>query len=291
MLYSKNIAIAFVFLVSRVATTIICLFCYLSLANAYDCKIDGIYYNLHGNEAEVTYSRKYINSYRKNIVEVPAHIIYKGKTFQVTSIGNAAFCKCSQIVSIKLPESIERIGRFSFYDCDSLKELTIPDKVKEIGEKAFSSSGALKRVRLPDSLKVIRNGTFAFCEMLSEINIPINLKCIEKEAYCMTSIRHVVLPEGLLKIEECAFASCNHLEYVLLPSSINSIANDIFWMTTNLKVVESNVENPNCILPSNIQHPFKTDFSNCTLYVPIGTKKRYMEVDAWNTFGRIIEKD
>lgn len=291
MLYIKNNAIGFDFMATRVSAIIICLFCNLALAYSYDCKINGIYYNLYENEAEVTYSKKYINSYKKNIVEVPAYIKYKGKTFHVTSIGNAAFCKCSQIISVKLPETIVRIGRFAFYDCDSLKELTIPNKVKEIGEKAFCSSGSLRKVVLPDSLMILRNGAFAFCEMLSEINFPTNLKCIEKEAYYMTSIRKVVLPEGLLKIEESAFASCNRLEYILLPSSINSIAKDIFWMTTNLKVVDSNIENPNCILPSYIQYPFTMDFSNCTLYVPIGTKKRYMEVDSWNSFGRIIEKE
>ena len=63
------------------------------VASAFDAYVNGIYYNLSGNEASVTYlyydqysNPSYISIYSSN-VDIPASIIYDGKTYSVTSIG------------------------------------------------------------------------------------------------------------------------------------------------------------------------------------------------------------
>ena len=61
------------------------------IASAYDCQVNGIYYNLipKGNLAEVTYKDNNYNSY-SNVVNLPEKFTYEGVEYSVGSIGE--FC-------------------------------------------------------------------------------------------------------------------------------------------------------------------------------------------------------
>ena len=63
-----------------------------ALAMAHDFEVDGIYYNINGNEATVTYygSSPYdaSHSYSGSVV-IPATVTYSGTTYPVTAIGNS----------------------------------------------------------------------------------------------------------------------------------------------------------------------------------------------------------
>ena len=67
-------------------------------ALAYDAKIDGIYYNFLGEQAEVTFKKysdsNYFSDYSAEIT-IPASVTYNDKTYVVTSIGKSAFQNCS----------------------------------------------------------------------------------------------------------------------------------------------------------------------------------------------------
>ena len=65
-----------------------CLFC--TNAFAYEARIDGIFYNFNGDEAEVTCD--YIIYYGD--IVIPESVVYNAKTYSVTSIGRSAFCAC-----------------------------------------------------------------------------------------------------------------------------------------------------------------------------------------------------
>ena len=77
------------------------------LASAYDCQVDGIYYNLipEGNVAEVTSGD---NQYTGDVV-IPEKFIYKGVEYSVASIGESAFQKCSGLSSVSIPNSVTNI--------------------------------------------------------------------------------------------------------------------------------------------------------------------------------------
>ena len=63
------------------------------VASAYDFEVGGIYYNINGNEATVTYKGNSYGSYDEytGSVNIPSSVTYNGSTYSVTSIGEYAF--------------------------------------------------------------------------------------------------------------------------------------------------------------------------------------------------------
>ena len=72
------------------------------------------------------------------------HLYMKGREVKdlvipksVTSIGGAAFYKCSGLTSVTIPNSVTSIGNAAFLNCDGLPSVTIGNSVKSIGNSAF----------------------------------------------------------------------------------------------------------------------------------------------------------
>ena len=75
--------------------------------------IDGIYYNFSEDEASVTYRTYYDNMYFSDYSEavvIPASVLYNGKIYSVTSIGEHAFHSCRDLTSVTIPASVTTIG-------------------------------------------------------------------------------------------------------------------------------------------------------------------------------------
>ena len=62
-----------------------------------------------------------------------------GKTYNVTSIGDAAFSSCSGLTSVTIPNSVTSIGESVFEGCSGLTSITIPNSVTSIGNGTFNS--------------------------------------------------------------------------------------------------------------------------------------------------------
>ena len=54
-----------------------------------------------------------------------------------TTIGYAAFCDCSSLTSITIPDSITSIGSYAFYGCSGLKQIKIPLSVNALGSQTL----------------------------------------------------------------------------------------------------------------------------------------------------------
>ena len=112
---------------------------------AYDFEVDGIYYNFTGNSSvavSVTYkgddpwSDDYRGPYSGHIT-IPSAVKYNSKSYAVTSIGDYAFCNCSGLTSITIPEGVTSIGDLAFCGCSGLTSITIPKGVTSIGVETF----------------------------------------------------------------------------------------------------------------------------------------------------------
>ena len=88
-----------------------------STAFAVEEEIGGLWYELisKGKIAKVIFSKNDIE-YSGNIV-IPKTVEYKGATYNVTSIGYAAFWQCSGLTSVTIPNSVTSIGSSAFSGC------------------------------------------------------------------------------------------------------------------------------------------------------------------------------
>jgi hypothetical protein len=76
---------------------------------------------------------------------------------KVTTIGNAAFSDCENLISVNLPK-VTMIGKGAFASCKSLPSINFP-AVREIGERAFEYCKNLRSAIFPEVMKV---GDYAF---------------------------------------------------------------------------------------------------------------------------------
>ncbi len=188
---------------------------------AYDAKIDGIYYYFSGDNAVVTYyeykSYRNLNAYAGDVV-IPDSVIYGGKTYSVTSIGNYAFYYCTGLTSITIPNSVTSIGNYAFSDCTSLTSITIPNSVTSIGGDTFRNCSSLTSTTIPNSVTSIDNCAFTGCSSLTSITIPNSVTSIGYEAfYGCTSLTSITIPNSVTSIGEGAFYGCSSLTKVIVP--------------------------------------------------------------------------
>ena len=105
-------------ILKSVMTVLIALFSFN--ANAYDVKIDGIYYNLdkEAKTAKVaplnSNDNKY--AYSGNVI-IPQSIISDGIEYSVVGIDHDAFFSCGNLTSVTIPESVTSIGSHAFRGC------------------------------------------------------------------------------------------------------------------------------------------------------------------------------
>lgn len=98
----------------------------------------------------------------------------------------------------------------------------------------------------------------------------------------------VVLPANLIHIYYRAFRNCKKLEAINIPEYVNTIGETCFYGCSSLRSVTVLVPDPSAIsLGTNVFGG--VPLSDCTLYVPYGSKTLYANANIWKNFGKIIE--
>jgi hypothetical protein len=208
-------------------------------ALAHDIEVvnnDGvtIFYVWTNNKTELavsyggTYWDYYTDEYTGNVV-IPESVDYKGNTYPVTSISEAAFHGCDGLTSVIIPNSVTSIGDRAFYWCSGLTSVTIPNSMTTIGSLAFDRCYELTSVKVPVT------DFSAFCNnkviylIRTKIGIPIQL--IDSEG---KEIMEYIVPNDVTSIGDYAFSGCSGLTSVIISSGILSIGTSAFY-DTNLK--------------------------------------------------------
>lgn len=189
-------------------------------ASAHDFEVDNLCYNITGDvNVEVTHGET-SGSYEGEIT-IPETVMYEGKTYTVTAIGDNAFSECNSLTKVNIPETVTRIESEAFNICGSLASINIPDGVTYIGHGAFGRCNSLTSIKLPNSLKGIEDWTFFACETLSS----------------------VLIPESAEYIGYGAFEGCPSLVSIIIPKSVNSIDN-AFGRCNSLSEIHVDEDNP-----------------------------------------------
>ena len=114
-------------------------------ASAYDFEKDGIYYNISGTNATVTYKNTNYNSYN-GTVNIPATVANNGTTYNVVSIGPSAFQGCTELKRVVIPNTVNYLMNNAFYGCSKLSNITIPASVYTIYNNVFAGCTSLRTV-------------------------------------------------------------------------------------------------------------------------------------------------
>ncbi len=255
--------------------------------SAYDFWVENddgvpIYYNIleDGNSVEVTY--RYSSGEYSEVVTIPSTVSYKGKEYNVTSIGYRTFLNCIRLTKIIIPENVTSIGEQAFSGCTGLTTITLPKNVTLIGCSAFRDCMGLTTITIPQSVASMGESAFSGCTSLTSITIPKNVTLIGGSAFrdC-TGLTTITIPENVTSMGEFAFYGCTGLTEMTYNAIKCNYLNDngLFGMfNTTLKkvIIGEKVEViPNkifygckgltdIVIPQNVTSIGSEAFSGCT---------------------------
>ena len=191
-------------------------------AFAHDFEKDGIYYNILSETDRTVavtyyyYNNGYYNYFSGNLI-IPAKVIYNGKTYTVTSIGEYAFYDCDGLTSVTIPNSVTSIGDCAFEACYGLTSITIPNSVTSIGAGAFRYCYGLTSITIPNSVTSIGDYAFRGCYSLTEVTIGNSVTSIGDYAFSdCYGLTQVTIPNSVTSIGESAFSSCKGLTSIVV---------------------------------------------------------------------------
>jgi hypothetical protein len=240
----------------------------------YAFEADGIYYIIGENcTAYVTDGN--IN-YSGDVV-ITNQVTYLGTTYRVTNILGFAFCQCSELTSIYIPNSVTSIEGSAFSGCSNLTSITLPPSMDYINENAFNNCNNLTAVYISD-LKAFLNISFWMGDYPSNpLYYAHHLFLNGKE------ISDLIIPNGITSIRDYALINCSSIKSVYIPNGVTSIGICAFIGCSSLTAIYCN----NTVPPS-----CSYSFSNkekCVVWVPKGSINAYKEANEWKDFKNIKE--
>ena len=207
-------------------------------------QVGDLYYNVTSDTVpytvEVTYQYKEsdINYSGFTEVTIPSSVSYNNITYNVTSIGEDAFYKCSSLYTITIPESITSIGDYAFSNCKSLTSITIPNSVTSIGSGAFYNCSLITSISIPESVRSIGGSAFEGTGYYNDKsnwengNVLYIDNCLMDANTSMSG--EYTIKDGTRLLAGGAFYNCYKLTSITIPESVTSIGSRAFHLCTSL---------------------------------------------------------
>ena len=249
-------------------------------ALAYDCKVDGIYYDLNNDDKTASVTNTTNNKYVGDII-IPESITYSGTTYSVTSIGRYAFRGCSGLTSVTIGNSVTSIGNNAFADCSMLTSVSIGNSVTSIGDRAFFKCSGLTSVTIPNSVTTIGKYAFCDCSGLTSVTIPNSVTSIGEGAfYDCSGLTSVDIPNSVTTIGGGAFSGCSGLTSVTIGNSVTSIGKYAFCGCSGLTSVT---------IPNSVTSIGECAFESCSGLTSVTVDKNNGTYDSRDNCNAIIE--
>jgi len=218
----------------------------------------------------------------------------------VSYIGESAFQACSNLAgALVIPDSVFEIRPWAFAYCEKISSISISKTVNSIGNTTFLNSGgsfmvnaentnysALDGVLFNADKSIIvrfpstKSGIYTLPETVGDI-APYSF------ANC-NAVSKVTLPAGAFIIEDYAFSECRALTETNIPEAVFYIGYYAYQNCSSLTRIYAKPTVP-IDLTETLSAFSGVNKSNCTLYVPIGSKSSYANAVGWSSFSKIVE--
>lgn len=231
---------------------------------AQTISVDGILYQLSSsNKATITGIDESFKCHN-GVLKLPASIYYEGMKCKVTGIGELAFFKNKDIISLVIPKSVDTISSGAFWQCYNLKSIKMPnrptpvfvdylafddtkwyhdqnDGMTYIGKIAYKYKGKCpQKVVIVRGTKAISKGAFytpsihfgdyhlkeQIADQLQDVVIPKGVKYVS--GFKCSSLKTVCLPKSVVEIGDNAFTACHDLSNINIPHRVKRIGNSCF---------------------------------------------------------------
>ncbi len=187
-------------------------------------------------------------SYKGNDDVVPSTLTSVTILGGATKIDEYAFCWCSNIKSVCLPETILSISKYAF--CSSgLTEIVVPDGVESVGYAAFNCCSQIAKITIPfvgtsDNAEENNHFGYIFGAETFEFNnqyIPETIEVIisnnatiiaDKAFYGCEDITAVSIGSSVKSIGDYAFFDCLNVVSIVVPDSVETIGIATFGKTS-----------------------------------------------------------
>ena len=70
-------------------------------------------------------------------VNIPGIVEYNGDIYEISTISEAAFMDCDELVAVNISDSIKSLANKAFQNCTKLESVRIPAGVEKTGTASF----------------------------------------------------------------------------------------------------------------------------------------------------------
>lgn len=159
----------------------------------------------------------------------PSTLVEAQISSDVKYLYSSAFCYCTTLRRVYLPDSIISIYSYCFYQCYNLEHIVIPTQTTSIGYNSFTSNYSLRSISIPKKCTSLGSSLFYYCYSLYEVAIPYGTTNISERMFSdCVSLTYVYLPDTILTVTQYAFSNCYVLEGISRMDNAKSIGQYAF---------------------------------------------------------------
>lgn len=130
--------------------------------------------------------------------------VSSGIGVRISSANTAGF----NLTEFKIPKGVTEIAQWTFANWTKLVTIDIPDTVQKIGEMTFYRCGCLESIVIPEGVTSIEPRTFEECSKLTSVSVPSTVRTIGENAF----------------LKCYALTSCDFTSHTTVPTLANSNA-------------------------------------------------------------------